>query len=338
MAINKTFESAKKSIISHPTKKGLKPVRVWPVFPDFKIWKYPFAQVTFDADPAPIEKEQEMSQAMVRGVMDASGEQFVAYCLPTEDTMYKRRIDQLENRDYTPNEEYEFTVTREYNWNVNNKATKGYEENYFFVWREEAICYNTLETKVKLTKRRVKNNTTNSKLIVRHRPLSDQELNLYKLRMQQLEPLQDEDEVYEKNENEDGKEAEDQDEYENEKDEDENENENKNDIEENDDQKEVNEYEDKLDNEEKRSDDERSIKSPESSESGSESDSENASPKYVSNQSKQNLKHKQNVKSSSDSSSSESEKNVSSSLSSDSDSEPDPRKNTRQIFGSDSDS
>ena len=194
-AINKTFESAKKPILSHPGKPGLKPVKTWPVFPDFELWKYPFAQVMFDADPAPSEKEKEMSQAMIRGVMDESGEQFVAYFLPTEDSMNKRKIDELEGRDYTENEDYEYSMAREYNWNVKNKATKGYEENYFFVWRDDAVCYNELETRVKLSKRRVKHTATNSKLVVKHRQLNEQEYKIQEIRMTQLEPPQEEDEA-----------------------------------------------------------------------------------------------------------------------------------------------
>ena len=34
-----------------------------------------------------------MSQAMIRGVMDESGEQFVAYFLPTDETLTKRQED-----------------------------------------------------------------------------------------------------------------------------------------------------------------------------------------------------------------------------------------------------
>ena len=200
LAINKTFESAKKPITSHPGKPGVKPVEILPVFPDFDLWKYPFAQVMFDADPAPIEKEKEMSQAMIRGVMDESGEQFVAYFLPAEDTMNKRKVDELEGRDYTEEQEYEYNMAREYNWNVKNKATKDYDENYFFVWRDDCVCYNELETRVKLSKRRVKHNApSNSKLVVKHRQLNEQEYKIQEIRNSQLEPPQDEEEVVNNN-------------------------------------------------------------------------------------------------------------------------------------------
>jgi RNA polymerase II-associated factor 1 len=62
-------------------------------------------QVIFDSDPAPIGHSvptqiEMMSQAMIRGVMDESGEQFVAYFLPTEETMEKRAKDFTEGKEY----------------------------------------------------------------------------------------------------------------------------------------------------------------------------------------------------------------------------------------------
>ncbi len=40
-----------------------------------------------------------------RGMMDESGEQFVAYFLPTEETMRKRKADFVEEVEYTPEQE-----------------------------------------------------------------------------------------------------------------------------------------------------------------------------------------------------------------------------------------
>ena len=84
--------------------------------------------------------------------MDESGEQFVAYFLPTEDTMKKRKRDAEEEVDYRDEEEYDYIMTREYNWNVKNKASKGYEENYFLVIRDDAAYYNELETRYECCK------------------------------------------------------------------------------------------------------------------------------------------------------------------------------------------
>jgi RNA polymerase II-associated factor 1 len=88
-----------------------------------------------------------MSQAMIRGVMDESGEQFVAYFLPANDTMVKRADDMIKERDYDDEGEYEYKMFREYNWNVKSKASKGYEENFFFVARNGGVYYNELETR-----------------------------------------------------------------------------------------------------------------------------------------------------------------------------------------------
>jgi len=50
---------------------------------------------------------------------------------------------------------------------VKTKASKGYEENYFFVMRQDGIYYNELETRVRLNKRRVKvgQQPNNTKLV-----------------------------------------------------------------------------------------------------------------------------------------------------------------------------
>nr|4M6T_A Chain A, RNA polymerase II-associated factor 1 homolog, Linker, RNA polymerase-associated protein LEO1 [Homo sapiens] len=76
-AIEKTFEDAQKSISQHYSKPRVTPVEVMPVFPDFKMWINPCAQVIFDSDPAPKDTSgaaalEMMSQAMIRGMM--SGE------------------------------------------------------------------------------------------------------------------------------------------------------------------------------------------------------------------------------------------------------------------------
>lgn len=86
--------------------------------------------------------------------MDESGQQFVAYFLPTEETLEKRRNDFANEIPYEDDQDYEYKMAREYNWNVRNKASKGYEENYFLVFREDGVYYNELETRVRLSKRR----------------------------------------------------------------------------------------------------------------------------------------------------------------------------------------
>ncbi|XP_004922631.1 RNA polymerase II-associated factor 1 homolog [Bombyx mandarina] len=212
-AIEKTFEDNKRPIEKHYSKPGVTPVEVMPIFPDFDMWKYPCAQVIFDSDPAPADKNfsgqmEAMSQAMIRGVMDESGEQFVAYCLPTEETIQKRRRDVNENIPYMDEDTYEYKMAREYNWNVKSKASKGYEENYFLVVRNHCVYYNELETRVRLSKRRARAGAAAqapTRLVVTHRPLSSTEHRMLRLREKQLEPPQDEDEEEEEEEDEEEK-------------------------------------------------------------------------------------------------------------------------------------
>ncbi|XP_077086543.1 RNA polymerase II-associated factor 1 homolog [Siphateles boraxobius] len=202
-AIEKTFEDAQKSIAQHYSKPRVTPVEVLPVFPDFKMWINPCAQVIFDSDPAPKDVSAPagvdmMSQAMIRGMMDEEGNQFVAYFLPNEDTMRKRKRDVDEDLDFMPDEVYDYKIAREYNWNVKNKASKGYEENYFFIFRDsDGVYYNELETRVRLSKRRAKvgaQSSTNAVLVCKHRDMNEKELEAQDARKAQLENHEPEDE------------------------------------------------------------------------------------------------------------------------------------------------
>lgn len=79
--------------------------------------------------------------------MDETGEQFVAYFLPTKETLEKRASDMAAEKDYDDDEEYDYKMARQYHWNVKSKASKGYEENYFMVFRGDSVLYNELETR-----------------------------------------------------------------------------------------------------------------------------------------------------------------------------------------------
>merc|ERR1719219_3310257 len=134
---------------------------------------------------------------MIRGVMDESGEQFVAYFLPTDETMTKRAEDLEKGLEYKDEAEYEYKMAREYNWIVKSKASKGYEENFFFLFRGDGVYYNELETRVRLSKRRLKagQQASNSKLVVKHRPLNKQESKMQRYRERNLEPPNEEEEI-----------------------------------------------------------------------------------------------------------------------------------------------
>lgn len=128
--------------------------------------------------------------------MDESGEQFVAYFLPVDETLKKRREDFANGVAYQEDEEYEYKMAREYNWNVKSKASKGYEENYFLVIRQDAVYYNELETRVRLSKRRQKAGqaASNTRLIVKHRTMDAAEFRMQRFREKQLEPPNEDEE------------------------------------------------------------------------------------------------------------------------------------------------
>eukprot|EP00795_Rhopilema_esculentum_P003503 gene3503-1887_t len=197
-SIEGSFEAAKKPITAHHANPRLKPVDIMPVFPDFSFWHMPCAHVIFDTEPTPRGKADpasidEMSHAMIRGMEDESGDQFVAYFLPSDDTLRKRKREEADPSEIASEDESDYKLAREYNWSVKNKASSGYEENYFFALREnEGAFYNELQTRVKLNKRRAKGgaggiSSAVSKLVVRNREPTEAELNLQKSRLSQLE-------------------------------------------------------------------------------------------------------------------------------------------------------
>jgi len=196
-AIEASFEAAKKTITHHETNKRVKPVEILPFFPDFQFWHMPCAHVIFDTEPTQRGKTEpanlsQMSLGMIRGMEDESGDQFVAYFLPTDDTLGKKK-EEGGGKEPAENEEYEYKLAREYNWNVKNKAIKGFEENYFFVFREnEGVFYNELQTRVRLNKRRGLGgaggvSSSVSKLVVKNRDPTENEIRLQNARLVQLE-------------------------------------------------------------------------------------------------------------------------------------------------------
>ncbi|KAJ1366757.1 hypothetical protein KIN20_027513 [Parelaphostrongylus tenuis] len=104
--IKKLFEDSKVPIRKHFSKKGVTAVEEIPILPDFELWRFPFALVQFDADPSPVGFEPELRDSMVtqshiKGMQDDGGEQFVAYFVPTVETLQKRLDDKEMGRSFT---------------------------------------------------------------------------------------------------------------------------------------------------------------------------------------------------------------------------------------------
>ncbi|WKY12482.1 hypothetical protein Q1695_003792 [Nippostrongylus brasiliensis] len=181
--INKSFEDAKIPIRKHFSKKGVTAIEEIPILPDFELWKYPFALVQFDADPAPTGYAQELCDSMVtqghiRGAKDDDGEQFVAHFIPTVETLQKKLADRDEGRSFTEGATYEHILNREYSWTVKNKNTKGFErDNYFVYYKDGCYYYNELETKVRLARRRqTKSGKPNTRLLITYTEPTEAEI------------------------------------------------------------------------------------------------------------------------------------------------------------------
>lgn len=147
----------------------------------------------FDAEP--YKSDEYMSEAVLRGHAD----HVVSYFVPTDATLEKRRKDEEEGRDYIWEEEYEYIKTHEYNCKITNTHThnkKELIENYFFIWRDNEVVYNELETRINLTKRRMKQTPQGvSLLAIKHRDLNETENNCFLNRLEKIEPKKKKEEI-----------------------------------------------------------------------------------------------------------------------------------------------
>lgn len=208
--IKKGFEAVKdtsEKYHKHHSKKDVYATEYLPIFPDFECWQHPCCQVVFHTDPAQGMKEnerkytdEELSQAMIRGMVDADGDQFVAYFMPTQNTLEQRNIDAQACVPYDENETYDYMLAKEYNWIVKNFKNSKSEQYYFFSWRNNQVFYNELDTKVRLTKRKKEQEmkqgnktilkpilpTTKAILAVKHRQLEPAEIKSQQERFQSL--------------------------------------------------------------------------------------------------------------------------------------------------------
>ncbi|CAF0921855.1 unnamed protein product [Rotaria sp. Silwood1] len=191
--IEEGFETAKAPLEKHYSKPSVVKVEEWPLFPDFENWKYPFAQVIFDDDPSrkdptltTQEQMEEMSEAVIKALIDADNKEYIGYFLPTAETRAKRAREEQDD----PDESYDFKLIREYNWNRKDKTMSGFEENYFLSVKDDSIVYNELETRVRLSKRRAAGGgakPANLRLIQRYRPFLEAEEKLQRKRLKALE-------------------------------------------------------------------------------------------------------------------------------------------------------
>ncbi|CAF0861413.1 unnamed protein product [Adineta ricciae] len=216
--IEEGFETARTPMETHHTKPSVVKVEEWPLFPDFDNWKYPFAQVIFDDDPSrkdpnitSQEQMEEMSDAVIKALVDNDNKEYIGYFLPTPETRAKRLREEQDEADET----YDFKLIREYNWTRKDKTMSGYEENYFLSVRDDSIVYNELETRVRLSKRRAVGGgvkVANLRLIQRYRPFHESEERNQRKRLrvldndEELEAVEEEEE--EENEEQDNDEEE----------------------------------------------------------------------------------------------------------------------------------
>ncbi|MEN2496477.1 MAG: RNA polymerase-associated factor [Marteilia pararefringens] len=185
----------KHDIVKHHTKPNVKPVKVHDLLPDIQNWGNSCSLVLFDKNPAndiqhSSEKSREsiIKKALIKGMVDSTtNEQFVAYFVPTEET-----LKLLETKKYDANLFY-YYLNKEYNWNFKDQTSKGFEKYHFFTQRNGGLFYNEIETVIQLG--RFKNSDSSerkSTLVVQYNEPDQSELRNIASRKEKMLPCSDE--------------------------------------------------------------------------------------------------------------------------------------------------
>ncbi|CAD5212196.1 unnamed protein product [Bursaphelenchus xylophilus] len=187
-AIEKIFEKTNRPVKRHYSKKDVYPVEEMYILPDEEEWKHSYAQVIFDGDPLPHIKDNEkiLEKSIIKGIADENNQQFVAYFVPTAETLEKMQEEHGEDEEV----EYKCDLAREYNWTITTKASKGSSlDLYFFAERDGVVYYNEMDTKIKLA-RRAKNvggvSREGSFMIYTYRDLTPAEMKTMETRSRRL--------------------------------------------------------------------------------------------------------------------------------------------------------
>ncbi|EME27276.1 RNA polymerase II-associated factor 1 [Galdieria sulphuraria] len=185
--IQDEFEAAKQvPVHPDPRKRHLKPVQVLPVFPDFENWPDKFVVLQFDSNPSEeIESHQDtqriveefIENALTVAFTNQSGERFLSYYIPTENTIENRKSQHWEETMKKNNTIEDYELLREYTF-----VTRPEEGNRSFVFLQDdqVVRYFPVTSKLFLY-RRIRRQETSQPgqpiLWVHRRPFTEKEEN-----------------------------------------------------------------------------------------------------------------------------------------------------------------
>ncbi|MES1901981.1 MAG: RNA polymerase-associated factor [Paramarteilia canceri] len=203
----------KNPITKHHTKPNVKPSKIVELLPDMENWGHSCSLILFDQHPLRKDRlsmtpasrtvipvsddnidQRSMNHALMKGMIDSnnnssnSNDQFVAYFLPTKET-----LEVLEKNTHTQNLCY-YNLHKKYNWNFKNKSNSNFD-HYFFLSKKKdgRICFNEIDTIVQLGRRakdgeKDENSSSKSMLVVEFSNPTDSEIKAKNQRLEILQP------------------------------------------------------------------------------------------------------------------------------------------------------
>lgn len=188
-AINKTFEDVRKPVTEHHTKKGMKPVEECFIFPDFDHWKHLFTHVQFDGDTITTDfhedEKKQAQEASVIKAMEFENQKFAAVFVPTMQALTDMMEDLEMERPYDADKKYEFLLSREYTWKMDQVPPRD-RDAFVFYFRDGTFQYDEIDSNVKMTRKRNMCLSRKSKLTLTYRPFNEAEEDAMQKRQAEL--------------------------------------------------------------------------------------------------------------------------------------------------------
>jgi len=185
-AIESSFQAASHPPV-HPSDPSLTPTLILPIFPDFQLWPNLYSKVVFDGDPQPQStstgkvKNKKLEWLLNHAVLNAlshtskngTQQNFITYLVPKSTSHTKPHIDEdkgkepdieeedLEDDDDTEGEKSEYEWVRDYFYHF--KKDNEQRDTHFFVFHDDAVYYNAINSTVLLSNVKTKLSKQTSK-------------------------------------------------------------------------------------------------------------------------------------------------------------------------------
>jgi len=153
-----------KEPLVHPDNPELKPLEVYPIFPNMKLWPNSYTQIVVDRESLASQPEELKVQAIMKLYQDKeqpdnAKAKFFAFLIPKkrkrEDEGDESQSKSLKTEENGNEQEYEWI--REFQYDIKAMNSPEFGESYFFIFNQQEMQaqYCELSSRLSLAKRNI---------------------------------------------------------------------------------------------------------------------------------------------------------------------------------------